>query len=616
MNWEQLKAILWLRWRLSRNQFLRAGSLNAVISVLWIAILTLGAVGCAVGGVVGGWIAGVRAPAAVLLLVWDGALFFFFIIWGTGLMVEIQRSESVDLPKLLHLPVTLQQVFVFNYLVSHFTPSMVVAVPAMMGLCVGLICGGGGMFALMLPLLLGFIFVVTAWTYCLRGWLAALMMNKRRRRSIIVWVTVIFVLACQLPNLVFNTGAFFKKGRPPVAQPATIPQPPGPPPEGGPDAQAPAAQPAPKLPPPPGARQIGTVPLPDGFVEAHLMFPPGWLGYGAMTLKEHNPWPALGTAALSWLIGALGLKKAYRLTLRFYQGEDSGARTASKPGTTPQRAARARGQLLVERRLPGLPDDVAALTLATFRSLSRAPELKMAFIMPVIMAIAMGSLFLTHPKGPSVAHLAGLMAPEWAGFIASGAAVFAVFSLAPAMGNVFGLDRSGFCALVLLPTRRHWILFAKNLAFLPFVGVVVLLLLTFATVLARLSWDAFLMGLLQALTAFLVFSLLCNVNSILAPYRIAAGTLQAKKPKPIFILAVFLNFLVLPLVAVPFSIPPGLQLLFSVEHWVPWLPVNLLAAAFLLAGVAWLYRLLLPLEGRLLQRREQHILREVTEETE
>ena len=61
---------------------------------------------------------------------------------------------------------------------------------------------------LLLPLVLGFVFMITAWTYCLRGWLAALMVNKRRRRTVIVWVTMVFVLLCQLPNLVFNSSLF------------------------------------------------------------------------------------------------------------------------------------------------------------------------------------------------------------------------------------------------------------------------------------------------------------------------------------------------------------------------------------------------------------------------
>ena len=35
MNWEQLKTILWLRWRLTRNQWARSGGvLGAIIAVL------------------------------------------------------------------------------------------------------------------------------------------------------------------------------------------------------------------------------------------------------------------------------------------------------------------------------------------------------------------------------------------------------------------------------------------------------------------------------------------------------------------------------------------------------------------------------------------------------
>jgi hypothetical protein len=74
--------------------------------------------------------------------------------------------------------------------------------------------------------------------------------------------------------------------------------------------------------------------------------------------------------------------------------------------------------------------------------------------------------------------------------------------------------------------------------------------------------------------------------------------------------------LTLPVVALPVLIPAGLQSLFTWGGWTPWLPVQLVAALPLFVGTACLYWWLLPLEGRLLQRREQTILREVTEETE
>jgi len=184
------------------------------------------------------------------------------------------------------------------------------------------------------------------------------------------------------------------------------------------------------------------------------------------------------------------------------------------------------------------------------------------------------------------------------------------------MSNMFGIDRNGFRALVLLPTRRDYILFAKNLAFFPFVGLVALLLLALMKVFLGLPWPLFLPGLLQVPVAYLLFCLVCNLLSILAPYRLSPNTLQAKKPKPIVFLAVLGSMLCLPLVILPIMIPPALQLLFNTLAWLPWLPVNALATVVLLAAAATLYYAVLPAQGRLLQRREMIILREVTEETE
>jgi ABC-2 type transport system permease protein len=584
VNWPQLQAIIWLRWRLSRNQFRRGGQVNKVMAILSIAILATGAIAAGVGCVVGGLFAGWKASALVLLIIWDVVAFVFLVFWFTGLMVEIQRSESIDLPKLLHLPVTLPQVFVFNYVASHFSPGMTVALPAMLGLCAGLIVGAGPAMVLLVPLVLGFVFMITAWTYCLRGWLAAMMVNKRRRRTVVVWVTIIFVLVCQLPNLFFNSSLFRQQ----IKSATNANRQHGK--RGGASTQG----------------QGGLV-LPDSIMQAHLVVPPGWLGYGAMTLKERNPWPTLGATAACWLIGVLGLVRAYRMTIRFYQGADD--RAERKP--VQPRAPGRRGTLLVERHLPGLPEDAVALTLATFRSLTRAPELKMAFIMPVVMAIVLGATRITNLR-----HSSSGLPESWRGFAVTAIAAAAMFSVAPLMSNVFGLDRNGFRALVLLPTRRHYILLAKNLSCAPFAALIALVLLMAVKFIARLPWEPVLAGLLQAGCAFVMFCLLGNMLSILVPYRLATGTLQAKKPKPVVFLAVFATMLILPIVALPLVVPPALELLCSTFNWAPWAPVNLVATLCLLAVVAVLYRLLLPMQGRLLERREQRILQEVTEEVE
>lgn len=578
MNWQQLRAIVWVRWRLSRNQFARAGKVNAALSIAMSALLLMAAVGCGAGGVAGGALGLAPARPQMLLLVWDGVVAAFLFIWLTGFLVEIQRAESIDLGKLLHLPVTLPQVFVFNYAAAHATPVLLLFLPGMLGLCAGLVLGAGPAMLLLVPLVLGFVFVVTAWTYCLRGWLTALMINPRRRRAIVVWVTVVFILACQVPNLVFNS-PWLHAGHGTGDEP----------PAGAPAAAA-------------GESPRGLVP--EAVVQAHLAVPPGWVGYGAMGLRQGERWPALGFAAVCGLIGAWGLLRAYRQTLRFYQGADD----------TAGRAARAqvplppRGTLLVERRLPGLAEEAAALTVATFRSLSRSPQVKMVFVMPVVL----GALFLTAPLSRIQAAASG----GWAPFVATAAAVFATFSTLPINSNVFGIDGDGFRALVLLPARRDHILLAKNLASFPFTALLALGLLILARFSVRLPWGDLFPALVQVPAAFLLFSLACNFISLLAPFRLAPHSFQARKPKPIVIVATLVFLLLLPIVLSPLLVPPLLQWLCVRLGWAPGPPVNLLATLALLAAVIGLYRTVLPYQGRLLQAREQRILREVTEETE
>ena len=576
MNWEQMKAIVWLRWRLSKNRFARGGSLNAALSVVVMALLLIGGVAAGAVGFLAGAFGVAGLEPEILLLVWDGMLLGFLLFWLGGLMAEIQRSESIDLAKLFHLPVTLQQVFVFNYVASHLTPAIIFFLPGMMGLCLGLTIGVGFRMALLIPLVLGSVFMITAWTYCLRGWLAALMVNKRRRRAIMVWVTLGFVLLSQLPNLLINTHLFGKFGFSPVGLRAG------------------------------GTRRNGQgLELPERVLQAHVLVPIGWVGYGAMHLRQSNPWPAVGGTVGGFLIGALGIFRAYRMTIRFYQSAEGKSRVRKQANKAVRRT---QGELLVARRLPWVSDDTAALALATLRSLLRAPELKMAFIMPLVMIVALCSIQFTRPKGAPPEALAA--------FAATAAAALAAFSFLQLMSNAFGLDRNGFRALVLLPTRRQHILLAKNLAFFPFIGAVGLILLLLAKFFVHMAWQGFLAGVIQIPLTFLLFSLLFNLTSIYAPYRLGAGTLQAKKPKAIVFLASFVSMLVTPFVLAPAFIPPLLQLLLSYVGGLAWLPVNLLASLAMLALVGWLYRIVLPIQGRLLQRREQYILQEVTEEAE
>ena len=291
MDWSQLRTILWLRGRLLRNQWARGGKLNAILTMIAVAIGCVIAIAGAFGGVLAGALALAKASPQVMLLVWDGIVMAFLFFWMIGLITELQRSETIDIGRMLHLPVCLRDIFLVNYVASHATFSIILFVPAMLGLCLGLILGGRWSMFWMLPLVLGLIFMVTAWTYCLRGWLAALMVNKRRRRAIVAGITFTFILLSQLPNLLGNVFVHdHHRHRP---------------------ARTPSQQAAPQ----PADGDIER--LPAGVLAAHKYVPFLWVGNGAMSLAQGSMWPAVLGAAGAFGIGGIGLRRAYRSTLRF-----------------------------------------------------------------------------------------------------------------------------------------------------------------------------------------------------------------------------------------------------------------------------------------------------------
>lgn len=152
MTWSQLWTILWLRWRLTRNQWSRHGRVTAAISVIVTTVLA--AVGAA-GGLGGFLLAAFRkvgtSPPGMLGL-WDVLIGAFLLFWLIGVLSEIQRSEAIDVGKILHLPISLKGIFLVNYVASHLTLSIIVFVPWMVGLTAGFVWSRGWMMALMLPL--------------------------------------------------------------------------------------------------------------------------------------------------------------------------------------------------------------------------------------------------------------------------------------------------------------------------------------------------------------------------------------------------------------------------------------------------------------------------------
>lgn len=588
MNWEHLKTIVWLRWQLTRNQWQRGGGIGAVIALLVaIGMLLLCAAGF-VGGLLGGALGLATASPRLVLGVWFGLTALFLFVWLIGLMAEVQRSETIDLQRLLHLPVALGQLFVMNFLASHLTLSIALFVPAMMGLALGLAVARGPAMLLLIPLALSLVFLVSAWSYCLRGWLAAMMTNPRRRRSIIMGITLVIMLLAQAPNLYFNV--FHRQPRRATPASASTPE----------EAQRQARE-----------RLAAETAKFDQLLAVAKFIPFLWLPVGAQSLAEGSVWPALLGALGGGALGALGLRRAYRSTMRYYHGEIGGSAPAKLETAEAHAAAvttaRADARFL-ETRLPGVPEPAAALALATFRSQLRAPEIKLALATSFIVPVLVGSSLLigTGQQIPAVAKP----------FFATGAAAFALFLQVQFLANPFGYDRDGFRALVLSPADRRHILLGKNLAALPIGAAFGLIMIVLAAIAFRLPVLTLAATVVQLIAMLLISALGGNLLAILMPFRVPAGSLKPAKMPGAKMFLLVLCQMFFPLVLLPAFLPPLGALLWNKAGGSDLVPVNLLLSLALAALMVVAYGCALGPLGRLLQRRETKILSVITAEVE
>lgn len=582
MNWDQLKTILWLRSRLMRNQWARSKGVGAVIAaVVAVGVGLLGAASFALA-LIGGIYGMAHAKADVIWAVWAGLTAAFLFMWLVGLMIEIQRSETIDLQRLMHLPVSLGPIFIINYLASHLATSIVIFVPAMIGLALGSAISRGPAMLLLAPLALGMICMITAWTYCLRGWLATLMSNPRKRRTVVMVIMLTFVVLGQAPNLYFNVFRRFDNARPTPHQ-----------------------------------RNPHNASIEETFgqvLAVQEFIPPLWLPAGAQSLAEGRALPALGGILSCFAIGALGLWRAYRGTLRFYRGESSGkAKAQVQAARMPTGAATAAkaGRRFLELRLPGVPEQAAALALATFRSLLRAPEVKIAWGTSIIVPLIVGSSILYRP-GAAAMKIPEAVKP----FAATGAVVFSVFMLVQFFANQFGFDRDGFRALVLSPAERRNILLGKNLACLPVGAAFGLLLLGLIALRLHLSPLLLVSVLLQLIALLLLAGLVGNVLSIMVPYRIQQGSMKPTKMPGLAMLVLMACHILFPVAMAPVFVPALAALVWQRLGWPSMVPVNLILSVVLVALTAVAYWQTLGPLGRLLQRRETKILGIVTVEVE
>jgi ABC-2 type transport system permease protein len=427
---------------------------------------------------------------------------------------------------------------------------------------------------------LSMVFMITAWTYCLRGWLATLMSNPRRRRAIIMGLTTAFILIAQAPNLYFNVIRRTDRREGETRQERR-------------------------------KRQEWTQDEIDRAIKAQAAIPPLWVSVGAKNLAEGRAWPAMLGTLGGLAIGGLGLRRAYRSTLRFYHGETGGKASARAPATAKARAPAAAvtsRHSLLARPLPRVPEQAAAVALATFQSMLRAPEVKMQWATSFLVTVMVGAPLLFR-RGSSLPDAAGP-------FVATGVVVFSMFLMVGFVVNQFGFDRDGFRAFVLSPVERRLILIGKNLAALPAAAISATLLLVVLTIWLRLSPLVFLATICQLVIGLCLWAIGGNLLSILVPYRIQPGSMRPTKMPALAMVMLVLSQMAMPLAMSPAFFPPLIGWLSERAGGPPAAVVNLALSLVLALVMIAIYKASLAPLGRLLRAREIKILETVSVDVE
>jgi ABC-2 type transport system permease protein len=615
VNWQHFKTFLWLRWRLIANRNKRAGITSVVLQGILTAILALAAVGAFFGGIAAGYYALPKAPPEVFMFVWDGVVIAFLFMWMIELLIELQRSELLSLDKFLHLPVSLSGAFVINYLGSISSLGVIIFLPLMIGLSIGLVFSLGPIMLLLFPLIGSFALMVTALTHQFRGWLASLMVNQRRRRTVITIITFSFVLIAQLPNLIGFTSGRWRRRDPITAAGKANQQA---------IQQLDSALARGEITRAEHASKVKQIRGPERAEERKQVYetvrrinrivPLGWLPYGAAEGFAGNPWAAvLGMTGLS-LIGVVSLGRSYQTTLKLYTGQFTSktpfaptVRNEPRTPTTSSAPSKKYSAAFMENKIPRIGEYASAITVSCFRSLLRAPEAKMLLLSPIIMLVIFGGMTYNQNSNPRE-----LLRP----LMVAGGYAFMMFMMVGLLGNHFGFDRSGFRVFVLSPAPRKDVLIGKNLSTAPFALGFMFITALALQIMRPMRADHYVAVLLQMIPMYLIFCMVGNVLSMIAPMPMASGSLKPAKPKAMVVLIQMAFAFVFPIAMAPTLIPLGIEFVLSWANWWAWFPAYLIFTMVEVILVVWLYLEVVDKQGQMLARREQKILEVVTAKVE
>lgn len=601
----QLKALIWLRWRLMLNFAVRQGKLSVVLTILIrIVIAVTAVVALLIGFLVGVTYLPDQPPDAALML-WGITVAAYLVFILLGVIMELQRADTLSLHKLLHLPMMPRGAFLINYTGSCLNMRELAFLNWMIGLSLGLLSDSGALNLFIIPLLIiAFFMMLTALIYQFRGWLATMTTNPRRRQTFMAISLMLFILLGILPGLPGMMVANRNKASTDNSVTSTSI-----------DASKTRKDTGGKR---GGQRRKPLAPGDRFKLQTHTRFvsavlPPGWVVYGIVNTLEERMLPASLCLLGMTLIGVWSLRRSYHTTLKLYHGTYDSVTGRKQDSRTERRGSRPgntaiKNHPLTAIRLPGIPAQAYAVGAAGFRSLWRLPEMKLTLFSPLLMLVVFGGVFASRAEPvteyQAVSRAVGVTA------------IMLFISVLYILTNQFAYDRSGFRALVLSPTPRREVLLGKNLAVFPFAAGLMLVAIGACQWLAPMRADHAAAVVIEIFPAYLMYCLIGNAMSIYLPLIVKPGSAMPASGQG---LKLFLRFLATVLSLALFgllTLPLAIEYLMHLVAWGEGFPVFLLLALVQTGLMLWLYWVMLDKLAERLFYREQCILDVVTTRAE
>lgn len=495
-----------------------------------------------------------ESPMTTLLLL-DSVVLIYCFFYAWGILLEIQRADIFDFKKLLLLPVSMPAIYMMNFLVSLFGPLLLFSFPAFLGLLCGLyLYWGVAVFLAGIPMAMLLVLALGAWSYYLRGRLAILMENPKRRRFIFMLLPVGFIVLAQLPAVIVHLAAKNGSGQ----EPAQLLE-----------------------------------ALRTHILLGNRVVPFLWPAYGLWTgISGPDMLPFFLCAAGLLLVTLIGLWFGYVTTLRHYTGAYNYSNRAAG-----KRSRNDASMPVTGKRLPCTDEDTASLVFAFYKSFARHPHVRMLIIMPLCFGVFI--LFM---------HRSGAYGTSWNDnqeWIPMAALLWPFINFSFFMFNIFGIDALSFQALQLSPLPRYKYLFAKNVAIAPIVFGLASFFVSVAALLTGASAEGILLSLLLAVHLLFLFCSVGNFLSIKFPRRLHRDALRIPARRLHMLIASLLTMMLSIVMVMPALLcmllaryPVGL---FHTRY------TALLLAAILAAGSFFIYRIALMRAGDLLIAEEQRI---------